>query len=320
MKNKRSKNRLKIKLAKFATIICAFALLFSLTACGLGSGESNKNTSNIKESQKESALNVQSTNGENKKNDISFEEIVVVDNEECTIKITGIDPDNMWGYTIKANFENKSADKTYMYSVESASINGVQSDPFFATEVAAGKKSNNEISFSDGDLEDNNVGDYTDIELTFQVHDSDDWKADDVATETVHVYPYGEDKASNFVRESKETDNVILDNEYVTVIVTGYEEDSLWGYAVNLFFLNKTDKNIMFSVDEASINGYMADPFYAKEVKAGKCAFDSMSWFDETLEDNSISSVDEIEFNLIVHDSDDWRADDLANETIILKP
>lgn len=316
----KTKNRLKINLTKFVTAVCVVALLFSLTACGSESGKTTESTSGTNEPSKESMANTQTTNGENRENDTLFEEIAVVDNEECAIKITGIDIDNIWGYTIKASFENKSADKTYMYSVESASINGVQCGPFFAAEVVAGKKSNNEISFPDSVLEDNGIGDYTDIELTFRVHDNDDWKADAVATETVHVYPYGEDKASNFVREPKETDNVILDNEYVTVIVTGYEEDTLWGYAVNLFFLNKTDKNIMFSVDEASINGYMADPFYATEVKAGKCAFGSMSWSDETLEDNGISSVEEIEFNLRVHDSDDWRADDLANEPIILKP
>ncbi|MFQ9798379.1 MAG: hypothetical protein ACLR23_04985 [Clostridia bacterium] len=34
------------------------------------------------------------------------------------------------------------------------------------------KKSNEEISFSDDELEENGVGDYTDIELTFRVYDS----------------------------------------------------------------------------------------------------------------------------------------------------
>lgn len=41
--------------------------------------------------------------------------------------------------------------------------------------------------------------------------------------------------------------NVIIDNDYVTVIVTGYEDDEIWGYTANLFLLNKTDKTVMFS-------------------------------------------------------------------------
>lgn len=309
---------------RLAALLLAFTLLSSLAACGgdvTGNNtNSSENNNSTNSSQNDSTNNGQNNNKDDKKNEISFTEIVAVDNDECTIKITDIDPDNLWGYTLKVQLENKSTEKTYMYSVESASINGVQCDPFFATEVAAGKKSNNEISFSDSDLEDNGVGDYTDIELTFRVYDSNDWMADEVARETVHVYPYGEDKATIFVRETQASDNVIIDNDYVTVIVTGYEDDAIWGYTVNLFLLNKTDKDVMFSVDEASVNGYMADPFYATEVVAGKCAFSSMSWSDTTLEDNNITAVEEIEFKFRAYDSDNWFGDDFANETITLKP
>ena len=45
--------------------------------------------------------------------DGEFEEVTAVDNDECAVTITDIDPDDMWGYTLKALLENKSADKTY---------------------------------------------------------------------------------------------------------------------------------------------------------------------------------------------------------------
>lgn len=329
---------------KTVALLLTLALVFMLAACGADIAESDdtnapESSDSASSSQDGSTGNDQNSNDDtdapengdsestgndqndnNDKNELSFSEIVVVDNDECTIKITDIDPDNLWGYTLKVQLENKSTEKTYVYSVESASINGVQCDPFFATEVAAGKKSNNEISFSDSDLEDNGVGDYTDIELTFRVYDSNDWMADEVARETVHVYPYGEDKATIFVREAQANDNVIIDNDYVTAIVTGYKDDTIWGYTVNLFLLNKTDKDVMFSVDEASVNGYMADPFYATEVAAGKCAFSSMSWSDTNLEDNNITAVEEIEFKFRAYDSDNWFGDDFANEIITLNP
>lgn len=314
-----------MKKTKFPAMVLALIMIFGLTACVNENKQTDHTNSSENQSVNENTNSAGNESSDNNsaqdiKNEISFTELLVVDNDECAIRIAGIDEDNFWGYTLSVQLENKSAEKTYMYSVESASINGVQSDPFFAAEVAAGKKSNNEIHFSDSTLAENGVGDYTDIELTFRVYDSNDWLADEVARETVHVYPYGKDKATSFVRESQTTDNIIVDNDYVTVIVTGYEEDMLWGYAVNLFMINKTDKDVMFSVDEASINGYMADPFYAVEVLAGKCAFSSMNWFDSTLEDNNITAVEEIEFKLRVYDSNNWLAEDFANEFIILKP
>ena len=226
----------------------------------------------------------------------------------------------MWGYTLKAQLENKSTEKTYMFSVESASINGVQCDPMFASEVAAGKKANEEINFSTDTIEENGIVEYTDIELTFKVYDSNDWSADPVGKETIHVYPYGEENAVAFVREAQATDNVIIDNDYVTVIVTGYEDDEIWGYTANLFLLNKTDKTVMFSVDDASVNGFMADPFYATSVSAGKCAFSSMAWSDTTLEENGITEVEEIEVLFRAYDADDFMGEDFANEVITLNP
>lgn len=34
---------------------------------------------------------------DNTENQIVFEEVVAIDNAECAVKITEIDPDNMWG-------------------------------------------------------------------------------------------------------------------------------------------------------------------------------------------------------------------------------
>jgi len=305
---------------KFITLILAVFMILSLVACDveMPSDSSNDNQSQNNNNTEEDGQN--DSTKINDKNEITFSGFVAIDNDECAIKVTEVDPDNMWGYTLKVQLENKSTDKTYMFSVENAAINGIQCDPFFATEVAAGKKSNKEIGFTKSELGESGIKDYTDIELTFRVYDSDDWMADDIAKETIHIYPYGEDKAIKYVRTPQTSDNIIVDNEYVTVVVTGYEDDDIWGYTVKLFLLNKTDKNIMFSIDEASVNGYMAEPFFAKSVSAGKCSFSSMSWSDTTLEENGITAVEEIEFNLRAYDEDDFFGDDFVNQAVILNP
>lgn len=302
---------------KFLILFLGFIIL--MAGCSSGSDSEETKTSENQEIVEEVGKEAQETEIEKEKT-IEFNEIVVVDNDECTIKITGIEEENIWGYTLKAYLENKSSEKTYMFSVDNASINGVKFDPFFAAEVAAGKKSNEEINFSDSAIEEENIGEYTDIELIFRVYDSNDWQATDVANETIHVYPFGEENAVLFQRESKPTDNIIVDNENVSVTITGYTEDDIWGYSVNMFLVNKTDTEVMFSVDEASVNGYMADPFWAFSILPGKCAFTSMSWSDTTFEENGITDVEEIEFLLKAYDESNWGADDFVNEIIILQP
>ncbi len=248
---------------------------------------------------------------------MTFDSLTVADNEECSIVITGIDPDDIWGYTLSVALENKSEDKTYMFSVLTASVDGVESDPYWASEVAAGKKANEEITFYDDTLDEIGVG-YTDIALTFRVYDSDDWSADDVLEETVHIYPYGEENAEAYVREAQESDVVLVDNDQIAVIVTVCEEDPIWGYTVSLYLENKTDMELMFSADDVSVNGYMSDPYWATSVSAGTCKFTSMTWYD--LEDDGIDRVEEIEFTLRVHDYDNWTEDDILSETFTLTP
>ena len=65
---------------------------------------------------------------------------------------------------------------------------------------------------------------------------------------------------------------------------------------------------------------FMADPFYATSVSAGKCAFSSMAWSDTTLEENGITEVEEIEVLFRAYDADDFMGEDFANEVITLNP
>ena len=313
---------------RLIALLLAFVLMLSLAACG---GEKtpvtddtqkpteSQNKTDEKDLEESEPEGTEPTEGETPKDEIAFTEVVVVDNEECLIKITGIEDDAMWGYTLNVYLENKSADQSYMFSVDESSINGVQCATLFATEVAAGKKANESLIFMD-DLKEYGVGEYTDIKLSFSVSDSEDWLADPVAEETVHIYPFGEDKAVQVVRQPQESDKVLVDNEYVTAIVTGYEQDEIWGYTVKLFLVNKTDKALMFSVSDASVNGFMADPLFAETVSADMCTFSSMIWSDIDLEENNITEIEQIEFKLQAYDLEDWDAEYMASETITLNP
>ena len=111
-------------------------------------------------SEEEGALAKEDNSGAEKSKDntsskeITFEKTVFIDNDECSITINEIDESDLFGfYSLKTTFENKSSEKTYMFSVEDAYINGVKADPFFATEVNPGKKANEGISFNRSELE-----------------------------------------------------------------------------------------------------------------------------------------------------------------------
>lgn len=250
---------------------------------------------------------------------VAFEELTVVDNDQCLVKITGFEKDEYFGYKLKVYLENKTSDKDLRCSVTAAAVNGVSWNPYFAVEVAPGKKKNDSITFMDDTLQ-ALLPKFTDIELTMRVYDSNDWMADDFAKETVHIYPYGADQASLYVRESQPTDTVLVDNDQISIVVTGYDPDGYFGYTMNTYLVNKTDKALVFNCDDASVNGFMCDPFWMETVPAGKVSFSSMDWSESSFQENGIDQVEEIEMSIMVYEEDNWSSDGIFKETFTLKP
>ena len=255
------------------------------------------------------------------KGKITFEGLTVVDNDECSIEITKIDSNSNGKYELKVKLQNKSSDKNYMFSVKRATVDGVEADPFFASEVAAGRKEVTGITFDKEELEEYGVKEFTDIQLLFRVYDSDDWSADDVVNELVHVYPYGEDKAEKFVRKDKSSDTVLVDNDYVKVVVIGCEEDKDWGrYYVNMYLENKTDKALMFADSGIAVNGYEVNGLFTEIISPESCGFTNISISFDELEESDIETVEEMEIDMRIYDSDHWSADNILEETFTFEP
>ena len=79
------------------SILLALLLAFCLTACGdTQSGGKPSSTSTSSQGKPDA----EKPKPEEKGPEITFQELTVIDNEACTVKITGIDPDDMWGFTL----------------------------------------------------------------------------------------------------------------------------------------------------------------------------------------------------------------------------
>ena len=115
-------------------------------------------------------------------------------------------------------------------------------------------------------------------------------------------------------------EQVLVEDENITVKVTGTQEDSLWGYTVKVYLENNTDKELMFSVDDVSVNGFMCDPFWASTVSAGKKANEKITFSEAAFAENGIEAVEEITFTLHVYDSNDLSADSLLKKTFTVNP
>lgn len=92
----------------------------------------------------------------------------------------------------------------------------------------------------------------------------------------------------------------------IKITVLGLEMDGFYGPEMYIEIENNTDKNLMFGVDDVSVNGYMMDPYWATSVAAGKKARETIYWFEESCIENGVENIHRVECVFRVSDKDTW--------------
>jgi hypothetical protein len=243
---------------------------------------------------------------------------ILKEDENLLIAVTGSDPEGMWGYKLDVFLENKT-DRELCFMINDACINGLMMDPLYQTILAPGQSSDEEVEWFQSSLDEAGITDVTDIELEWVVYDSQDWSADFLLEEKFHYYPLGEDAVQPFVREAKDTDQVLVDNDVCTIIAVKSEMDELWGYQIHLYIINKSDHGLTVGIDEAAINGEPCDPYWATMIYQDRAAFDAVTWGTTFLEAAGIDKVESAELPFIIMNSDDYSQDEIR-ETVTYTP
>ena len=298
---------------QFLCALTALAMLFTFAGCA---SDSSQETSIVKPSESPTTAPAPTTMPQEVP---TFQTVVFVDNEDLLFQITAVTDDPVWGYTLKAQLENRT-DQDLMFSLDKVSVNGFMCDPFFAATVTAGMKANKDISFSKDDFQAIGIRKVTDVTFTLRVYDRDDITGDHVLEKEFVLYPLGQEEYREYPRQQLETDIVLFDNKDCTMIVTGFETGSIWGFQTQVYLANKTERTLMFSVGDAAINDFMCDPFFAQTVAPGKQCITDISWTKDALEDNGIENVEKITIPVRVYDAEDWLKDAIINETFTVNP
>ena len=112
----------------------------------------------------------------------------------------------------------------------------------------------------------------------------------------------------------------LVDNDDVTVYITGIKNNEHLGMQLGIQCINKTNRALMFSWDMVSVCGFMYDPMWAEEVGPGKTSNSTIDLDTYVLEQMGVVSVDEISFTLRIFDSENWMEAPLVQEFCTIYP
>ena len=242
-------------------------------------------------------------------------------NDRCAFSVTKTEYNEHLGLQVHVLCENNS-DNTLLFTWNNTAVCGYMYEPYWAEEVAAGKKVNSTIDFDTYELEQMGISSVDEIFFTLSVIDAENFLDAPLVNQGFRIYPTGKTADQvvypEYVHKNGET--VIAENDVLTFIIESVEDEVSEFYTLNCYLANHTGKNLMISWDSVSVNGFMVDPFWATSVAAGMQAFSQINFLRSDLEEQGIEDVSEIEFTILAYDNDNWDADYLLSETYTFNP
>lgn len=323
----------------FVFALISVMVLGSMAGCGGSEKNQTNSESGTKDGTAAEAGDFSEVSAQEE--ELEFQEMTVIDDENCAVRITALTAEED-RYTLTLDTENRSADRTYYFLATEVLVNGVMYDADFqrpgipymslglASELEPGGEDSAHIYFDMPELEEVGITEITDMQITFQVTDYDEatYESLIVAEETVHIYPYGEEKAAVYEREPQDTDIVLVDVPEAALTAVGYDtQEDTGDFTARLYLENKSEQTLAFRFDNCSLNGYMITPsqygygtFF--ELPAGYNTFIDLKYSGEDLEENGITEAEEVEFSfsLLADDGTETFPNSLAEETYTLEP
>jgi hypothetical protein len=295
------------KRTKLISVLLCLAVFASL-AIGSGSSDSG-DTKQVTTGSTESSSTSSSTNddasaeeeSEASATDVTIEEQVLVDASDIVITATEYTTDSIWGDGIKLLLENNS-DKDVMIGCTALIVNDYMISDLFASEVAAGKKSNETLYLSSSELEAAGIENVGKVEIYFHIYDSSTYDAIyDSECVTIEISEY-----ANMDETPNDAGNELYNEGGIRIVGKTVDENSFWGTAILLYVENTSGANVGISVDDMSITGFMMSPYFSTTVYDGKKAIDEITIFSSDLEENGIESIEEVELKFHIYDADTY--------------
>lgn len=113
---------------------------------------------------------------------------------------------------------------------------------------------------------------------------------------------------------------VLAENADCMVRVVGMEHQEVWGLVVRLSCENKTETDLLFSLQECTVNGYFVEPGWITQVDPGQTKESEFNIFENEMERCGFTEADALSFRLLARDPDHYSAVPKLDEKVTLYP
>lgn len=291
---------------RWIALVLALCMVWTLSACtgetpsrkpiqedGAQEDQQGRNTAGEKEEEKEE---------QEEQGLPTVEKQVLLDQDGLMVTAVELTEGPIWGIGLKLLVENNSQ-RNYALRCDTLAVNGyMMSTLLFSADVAAGKKANETMYFSDGDLEGAGIVKIMDITARFAAYDPDSYEDLWGPVEVNIPTSAAGSEEQPAMDEGKE----LYNQNGVRIVGRYVEEDTLWGAGVVLFLENTGEEDVVVSCDDMSVNGFMVTPYLHCQVNADCRAMANITVMESDLEANGIQAVENIQLTFQGYSPDSY--------------
>lgn len=188
-------------------------------------------------------------------NAVTVEQTVLVDQDNVVITATGMD-ESVFGPELKLLIENNS-DTNLTFQVRNASVNGYMADTMMSEDVAAGKKSNTEITFTTSGLKECGIDTFANMEFSFHIFTTDGWD-DYLDTDAITVETSA---AATYTQTIDDSGEVFYDSDGIKIVGKGLSsDDSIFGPGIIIYIENNSDTDRTVQVRDMHSRFFLSAP------------------------------------------------------------
>ncbi len=243
---------------------------------------------------------------------VTVSERVMVDENGVKITLKGIDFDKSSSPQLKFAIENNT-DQDFQVSTGDILVNNYMINTGLYTTVSAGKKSTDYISLFKDQLQLCNISTIATLDMAFEVYN------DYNTILTTDFMKIETSAAENFIYTYNDSGTLIYEKNNIKVVAKYlYKKSSYYDSPSLLLYIhNNSNRYISLNTRDLSINGYMVSSSLYTNILPNAHAVSDISFSSGDLEENDITTIENLEFKLYIYDKVTYKTID-ESEVIYL--
>lgn len=224
---------------------------------------------------------------------------VLLDKRGLVITSTDFDRNGVFGPELKLRIENRSGSDVII-QLRNSSVNGYMADTVCSIEAAAGKDTEDSITFLSSSLRRCGIETVADMEFFFHIIDSNrniflDSEPAKASTSAADTYQYRYDDSGEELHSEGG----------VRIVSRGISQDE---GGVILFMENTRDTAVAVQIKGVSVNGVQMDSVFTQDIAAGKRSVYAVAIPNSLLTQNGIQEIGRMGFEIHVTEQDGQAA------------